>query len=64
MLYLCSLITECGLCENIFTITKTDLLDKLSISNVRHFEYSLIYLSSINFDYKGHGSWYSCNIFV
>ena len=64
MLYLCSLITECGLCENIFTITKTDLLDKLSISNVRHFEYSLIYLSSISFDYKGHGSWYSCNIFV
>lgn len=64
MLYLCSLITECGLCENTFTITKTDILDKLSISDVRHFEYSLIYLSSISFDYKVHSSWYSCNILV
>ena len=41
---------------------KTDILDKLSISDVRHFEYSLIYLSSISFDYKVHSSWYSCNI--
>ena len=40
------------LCENTFTITKTDILDKLSISDVRYFEYSLIYLSSISFDYK------------
>lgn len=56
MLYLCSLITKCGLCENTFNITKTDILDKLSISDVRYFEYSLIYLSSISFDYKVHSS--------
>lgn len=62
MLYLCSLITECGLNEDSFVITSKDIQDKLSISDIRHFEYSLIYLSSISFDYKVHSSWYSCNI--
>lgn len=62
MLYLCSLITECGLNEDSFVITSKDIQDKLSISDIRYFEYSLIYLSSISFDYKVHSSWYSCNI--
>ena len=62
MLYLCSLITECGLNEDSFVITSKDIQDKLSISDIRHFEYSLIYLSSISFGYKVHSSWYSCNI--
>ena len=62
MLYLCSLITECGLNEDSFVISSKDIQDKLSISDIRHFEYSLIYLSSISFDYKVHSSWYSCNI--
>ena len=62
MLYLCSLITECGLNEDSFVITSKDIQYKLSISDIRHFEYSLIYLSSISFDYKVHSSWYSCNI--
>ena len=55
-------LSECGLNEDSFVITSKDIQDKLSISDIRHFEYSLIYLSSISFDYKVHSSWYACNI--
>jgi len=62
MLYLCSLLTENGLNEDTYTITCDDIQNKLSISNVKLFENSLLYLSSISFDYKVHSSWYACNI--
>ena len=62
MLYLCSLLTENGLNENTYIITCEDIQNKLSISNIKLFEYVLIYLSSISYDYKVHSSWHSCNI--
>jgi len=62
MLYLCSLLTENGLNENTYIITRDDIQNKLSISDIKLFEYSLLYLSSISFDYKVHSSWYACNI--
>ena len=62
MLYLCSLLTENGLNENTYIITCEDIQNKLSISNIKLFEYVLIYLSSISYDYKIHSSWHSCNI--
>lgn len=41
MLYLCSLITECGLNEDSFVITSKDIQDKLSISDIRYYRHSI-----------------------
>ena len=62
MLYICSLLTECGLNDNTFTITTTDVRNKLSISDITYFESAIKYLSSICYDYKVNSSWHSCNI--
>ena len=62
MLYLDSLLTENGLNENTFIITCYDINNKLSISDIKHFENAITYLSSISYDYKVHSSWYDCNI--
>lgn len=52
MLYICNLLTDSGLNENTFTIPTNKIHNDLGIRELKYFENSLNYLSSISYDYQ------------
>ncbi len=52
MLYLCNLLTDNGLNDNTYTITRDDITNMLGIANTSDFKGSLDYISSISYSYK------------
>lgn len=62
MLYLCSMLTECGLNQKNFSIPTSKLKEELVISKTYYIDMSLHYLSSISYEYQFAGQRYYTNI--